>query len=168
MVKLARVDFQTTDPDKLRVAVKLPGMLMARAEGSSLRIIVRLAKGEEETQDFSLREIDRSELSSLAEESEVGFDLAAYALAAPEVQRLRMFRAALMQRQKSAGGSAGAITIAVYPEACRTAPLPQGPVKFSTYLKTSETGGFVPLARDVDLRTLDPGRDIVAKIPACR
>lgn len=166
MVKLARVDFQTTDPEKLRVAVKLPDMLKARAEGSLLRITVRLAKGEEETQDFSLREIDRSELSSLAGESEVGFDLAVYALAPSEVQRLRLFRAALAQRQKS--GSGGTITIAVRPEACRTARLPDGPVRFSTYLKTAETGGFVPLARDIDLRTLDPGQDIVAKVPLCR
>ena len=168
MVKLARLDFQTTDPEKLRVAVKLPGMLNARAEGSALRVTVRLAKGEEETQDFSLREVDRSELSSLAEESEVGFHLSAYALAPAEVQRVRMFRAALTQRQKSAGGSGGAITIAVRPEACRTAPLPDGPVRFSTYLKTSETGGFVTLARDVDLRALDPAQDIVAKVPPCR
>jgi hypothetical protein len=47
--------------------------------------------------------------------------------------------------------------------ACRTAP-----VRFTTYLKTAETGGYVPLAREVDLRTLAGSEDIVAKIAECR
>ena len=59
------------------------------------------------------------------------------------------------------------LTIAVRPDACRTAPLPDGPVLFTTWLKTAETGGYVALARDVDLRTIDGGQDIAARIPAC-
>ena len=35
MVRLARVDFQTTDPEKLRVAVRLPKALRARADRSA-------------------------------------------------------------------------------------------------------------------------------------
>jgi hypothetical protein len=50
----------------------------------------------------------------------------------------------------------------------RTASLPDLPVLFSTYLKTAETGGYVTLARDVDLRTLARDDDIAAKIPECR
>jgi len=72
---------------------------------------------------------------------------------------------ALMQKQK--GGAGGSLTIAVRPDACRSAQLPSGPVLFTSWLKTAETGGYVALARDVDLRTLDAGQDIAAKIPAC-
>ena len=88
-----------------------------------------------------------------------------FALAAGDVAQLRAFRAALMQKQ--GGGSGGSLTIAVRPDACRTEPLPNGPVLFTSWLKTAETGGYVALARDVDLRTLDGGKDIAAKIPAC-
>lgn len=163
MVKLARIDFQTTDPERLRVAVKLPQMLKTRAAGTVLRITVRLASGAEESRDFSLREVD--ERNALAAESEPGAKIATFALAARDVAELRLFRAGLIQKQK--GGSGGALTIAVKPDACRTAALPDEPVLFSTWLKTAETGGYVPLARDVDLRGLDPKEDIVAKIPEC-
>jgi hypothetical protein len=40
-------------------------------------------------------------------------------------------------------------------------------VLFSTYLKTAETGAYIPLARDVDLRRLDPNRDLAALVPVC-
>jgi hypothetical protein len=34
-------------------------------------------------------------------------------------------------------------------------------------LRTAETGGYVALARDLDLRTIDPQRDLAAAIPPC-
>jgi hypothetical protein len=164
MVRLARIDFETTDPERLRVAVKLPQALKARAEGTVLRITVRLASGAEESRDFSLREVDERE--ALAGEAEAGAEIATFAVATRDVAELRLFRAALIQKQK--GGSGGALTIKVKPDACRTEPLPNGPVLFSTYLKTAETNGYVPLTRDVDLRRVDPNQDLAAKIPECR
>jgi hypothetical protein len=38
---------------------------------------------------------------------------------------------------------------------------------FTTYLRTAETGGYVPLARDVDMRSVLRGRDLAAQMPAC-
>jgi hypothetical protein len=89
----------------------------------------------------------------------------AFALAAADIVQLRAFRAALMQKQT--GGSGGSLTISVRPDACRSTPLPSGPVLFTSWLKTAETGGYVALARDVDLRTIKGGQDIAANIPAC-
>jgi hypothetical protein len=82
------------------------------------------------------------------------------------VPLLRMFRSRLMQKKKD--GSKGSLSISVRPDACRVAPLPDAPLPFSTYLKTAETGSYVPLVRDLDLRQFDPERDIAAMIPACR
>lgn len=167
MVRLARVDFQSTNPEKLRVAVRLPNALRARAEGTVLRVAVRVGKGEEEARDFALREItDRSEFDLLASEGEAGFHISAYAIAAGDVAHLRMFRAALLQKKKD--GVGGSLALSVRPDTCRTEPLPNGPVLLSTYLKTSETNGYVPLARDVDLRSFEAERDIAAMIPECR
>jgi len=84
MVKLARADFQTTDPERLRVAVKLPHMLRARADGSVLRIAVRLARGLAEASDVALREVSETGVEPGAQ---------AFALAAADVARLRAFRA---------------------------------------------------------------------------
>jgi hypothetical protein len=69
-----------------------------------------------------------NENDALAGEAET--ELSTFALAPRDVAELRMFRAALMQKQK--GGSGGSLTIAVQPDACRPAPLPDGPVRFST------------------------------------
>ena len=162
MARLAQVDLQTTDPERLRVAVKLPRILKTR-DGTVLRIAVKLANGEEEACDFALRTVN--ERDTLSGEAEEGAELSAFALAPRDVAELRRFRAALMRRQKS--GAGGSLTISVRPDACRTEPLPNGPVLFSTYLRTAETSSYVPLARNVDLRRLDPNRDLAALIPAC-
>jgi len=156
MVRLARIDFQTTDLERLRVAVKLPRMLKARTDGTMLRIGVKLANGVEEARDFALREVSDAEAEPGAQ---------AFAIAVADVAQLHAFRAALVLRQQ--GGSGGSLTIAVRPDVCRAAPLPDGPVPFTTWLKTAETNGYVPLARDVDLRSLDGGQDIAARIPVC-
>ena len=84
MVKLAQVDFQTTDPEKLRVAVKLPQVLKARAEGTVLRIIVRLANGTQQARDFALIETP-AERAALASEAEEGSAFTVLGLARHEV-----------------------------------------------------------------------------------
>jgi hypothetical protein len=165
MVKLAAVDLQTTDPEQLRVAVKLPNALRARAEGTVLRIGVRLSNGVEDVRDFALRELtEPTERDALRRDASAGSRISAYALTAADVANLHTFRGALIRKQT---GSGGAITISVRPDACRAEPLPNGPVLFTTYLRTAETGGYVTLARNVDLRRLDKNRDIAATIPAC-
>ncbi len=163
MIKLARIDFQTTDPARLRIAVKLPRALKARAEGTAFRVTVKLANGSEASRDFALREIN--EAAELADEAEPGSEIATFAIAEREIVDVRMFRAALIQKQQ--GRSGGAMKISVRPDACRLEALPAGPVVFTTYLKAAETGSYVPLARDLDLRTLDPGRDLAALVPPC-
>src|SRR6185295_11295670 len=98
-----------------------------RAEGTVLRVAVRVGQGAEEARDFALREItDRAELETLAGEGEAGFHLSAYAIAANDVAHLRLFRAVLMQKKKD--GVGGSLTISVRPDTCRTGPLPMGPV----------------------------------------
>ncbi len=163
MIRLAGIDFQSTDLDRLRVAIKLPRALKARAETTVLRVTVRLADGRQESRDFSLREVDESD--ALSSEAEQDSRIFTFAIAMRDISELRSFRAGLIEKQK--GRSGGAITIAVQPDACRSEPLSSGPVMFSTYLKTAETNGYVPLARDVDLRRVDPGRDLAAKAPTC-
>ena len=168
MIKLARADLAATDPVQLRAAVKLPRALKLKPAGVALRIGVRLASGEEETQDFLLREVsDPADVLALRAELEPNTQIFAYQLDPAEAVRLAAFRDALKKKQEASGRRGGALTIAVKPDACRAGELPDRPVYITTYLKTAETGGYVPLARDVDLRTLVPGRDVTAEIPVC-
>ncbi|WP_137043934.1 hypothetical protein [Pseudolabrys sp. FHR47] len=165
MVKLSQIDFQTTDPEKLRVAVKLPRALKARADGTVMRIVVKLTNGDEEARDFALSAATDDEVAALATEGDAGSEMFAFAIAKNDIAQLRIFRTGLLQRKKS--GSGGSLTISVRPNVCRNESLAGGPVLFTTYLKTAETDSYVPLARDVDLRTFDTNRDLAALIPAC-
>jgi hypothetical protein len=167
MVQLARVDLSSTDPAQLRAAIKLPTTLRLRPQGNALRVAVKLRNGEEEAQEFALQPIDPSELAALQSERDARTHISAYRIDPAELSRVTAFRDRLKSRQQATGSSGGAITIAVRPQACRAGPLPDGTIPFTTYLRTQETGSYVPLARDVDLRGLAPATSLPTLIPPC-
>jgi hypothetical protein len=168
MVKLARVDFDTTDPAGLRVAVKLPTAIRPLRDQVRLRLSVKLASGVENTQDFQLKEMsDAADVLLSRGEIEAGTHIFAYRLDAVEANRLAAFRDDLKQKQAASGGRSGAITISIVPETCRSGEFQGSSALFTTYLRTPETGNYVPLARDVDVQSLMRGRDLLSEMPIC-
>lgn len=163
MVKLARVDFETSDPAQLRAAIKLPRGLRPRPNGVLLRIAVRVGRAPEEARDFMLREIPAP--PELTREAGSNVHVFAYRIDETDLTRLATFRAELIAKKNS--GQGGSISISVQPQACQAGELPHGPVYFTTYLRTAETGDYVTLARDVDLRTIMRDRAIVDEILRC-
>lgn len=163
MVKLARVDLQTSDPAQLRAAIKLPKTLKPLPRGIALRIAVKVGRSPEEAEDFVLRELP--DAGELTRELDAASRIYAYRLDDADVARLNAFRARLTER-KEAGGH-GSVSISVRPQACSTEDIGSGPIIFTTYLRTSETGSYVTLARDVDLRTIVPDRAAAAQIARC-
>ena len=165
MVKLARVDFETTEPALLRAAVKLPASVRPRTV--TLRIGVKLTGGSEDTRDFKLTEVsDPTELISMRDEIDAGTHIFAYRLEPAEATRLTLFREQLKAKQKAAGSRGGSLSINIAAQGCHSGELP-AKVLLTTYLRTGETRNFVPLTRDVDLRTVDSRRDLAAGIPPC-
>jgi hypothetical protein len=162
MVKLARIDFETTDPAQLRAAIKLPRTLRPQSNGVLLRIAVQVGRAPEEARDFMLRELP--EPAELVREAGSGSHVFAYRIDDSDLVRLKAFRSELIARKSS--GQKGSISISVRPQACRVGELAEGPVFFTTYLRTAETRDYVPLARDVDLRSIVPDA-AVAGIPRC-
>jgi hypothetical protein len=163
MVKLARVDFETSDPAQLRAAIKLPRSLRAQPKGVALRIAVQVGRAPEEARDFMLREIP--EPAELTREAGARSHIFAYRIDDADLARLTAFRADLIAKKSS--GQKGSISISVRPQACKVGELPDGPIYFSTYLRTAETRDYVTLARDVDLRSIVPNAAVVAEIPRC-
>lgn len=163
MVKLARVDFETSDPAQLRAAIKLPRSLRPRPNGMSLRLAVRVGRAAEETRDFALRELPAP--PELAREADADSHVFAYRIDDADQPRLLAFRSELIARKSA--GQGGSLTISVQPQACRSGELPVGPLYLTSYLRTAETGTYVTLARDVDLRTIVPEQDVAEKIPRC-
>jgi len=164
MVKLARVDFETSDPAQLRAAIKLPRTLRPQPKGVALRIAVQVGRAPEEARDFMLRELP--EPAELTREAGAGSHIFAYRIDDADLARLSTFRAELIAKKSS--GQRGSISISVRPQACKVGELPDGPIYFSTYLRTAETKDYVALARDVDLRSIVPNAAVVAEIPRCR
>ena len=162
MVKLARIDFETTDPAQLRAAIKLPRALRPQPNGVVLRIAVQVGRAPEEARDFMLRELP--DPAELVREASAGNHLFAYRIDDADLVRLKAFRSELIARKGS--GQKGSISISVRPQACKVGELAEGPVYFTTYLRTAETKDYVPLARDVDLRSIAP-EAAVAGIPRC-
>jgi hypothetical protein len=163
MVKLARVDFETSDPAQLRAAIKLPRTLRPRPNGVTLRIAVQVGRTPEEARDFMLREMP--EPAELTREAGAGSHIFAYRIDDADLARLAAFRAELIAKKSS--GQRGSISISVRPQACKAGELPDGPINFTTYLRTAETKDYVALARDVDLRSIVPNAAVVAEIPRC-
>src|SRR5262245_33399278 len=120
MIKLARADLASTDPAQLRAAVKLPRTLRLKPSGVALGIGVKLANGQEDTQDFVLREVsDPADMLALHRELDRNTHVFAYRLDAGEAARLSAFRDALRKKQDASGGRGGSLTIAIRPDACR-------------------------------------------------
>jgi hypothetical protein len=163
MVKLARVDFETSDPVQLRAAIKLPRTLRPRPNGVALRIAVQVGRAPEEARDFILREMP--EPAELTREASADSHIFAYRIDDSDLARLAAFRAELIAKKSS--GQKGSISISVRPQACKSGELLDGPVYFTTYLRTAETKDYVALARDVDLRSIVPDPATVAGIPRC-
>jgi hypothetical protein len=163
MIKLARVDFETSDPVQLRAAIKLPRTLRPRSNGVALRIAVQVGRAPEETRDFILREMP--EPAELTREASADSHIFAYRIDDSDLARLAAFRAELIAKKSS--GQKGSISISVRPQACKAGELADGPVYFTTYLRTAETKDYIALARDVDLRSIVPDPAAVAGIPRC-
>jgi len=163
MVKLARVDFETSDPVQLRAAIKLPRTLRPRPNGVALRIAVQVGRAPEEARDFILREMP--EPAELTREASADSHIFAYRIDDSDLARLAAFRTELIAKKSS--GQKGSISISVRPQACKAGELADGPVYFTTYLRTAETKDYVALARDVDLRSIVPDPAAVAGIPRC-
>src|SRR5262245_3244665 len=98
MVRLARVDFETSDPAQLRAAIKLPRTLRPRPNGVALRIAVQVGRAPEEARDFMLRELSEPEL---AREAGADSHIFAYRIDDSDLARLAAFRAELIAKKSS-------------------------------------------------------------------
>jgi hypothetical protein len=104
-------------------------------------------------------------LAKLRNEAGADSHIFVYRIDDADLARLAAFRAELIAKKSS--GQKGSISISVRPQACKAGELPDGPIYFTTYLRTSETKDYVALARDVDLRSIIPNAAIAAETPRC-
>jgi hypothetical protein len=150
VIALRRVDFQTTDFAKLRVAVQLPEFIRAKSEGVKMIATVTYSGETPRKETFALQE---AKLEEAAPPSAVrGFYVRTYALRASDSARMDAIRTELLAAR--AAGRRGSLGIGIEAnEFCRAGEIGGAAVLITTYLKAAETPEFVPLLRNFDLRS---------------
>lgn len=169
LVKLNRVDATTTDFARLGAAVKSPSVL--RTVPGRARVVMSMTiEGKTETEEFVLAEAPELKASALLEAApRAGERVEAYRIAPADLARAEAARARLIAQSTAARekGLRGSISLGVAADGCRTADLPDGPIRFSTYLATAETDGFVTLVEGYDLRDAVKQKGLDVTLPPC-
>jgi hypothetical protein len=161
---LSRIDFQTTDFSRLRVAVQLPVAIRARADGVRMVATVRIDR--EPSREETLLLVESSPGPEAPPAARAGVHGRVFSLRVADIARLNAIRAEILA--KKADGRRGSIGVGIEArEFCRDSEIGSGPISMSTFLQTSENPGFVPLLRDYDLRSDARVRDSLATLQPC-
>ncbi len=169
MVRLHSFDFATFDPSALRAAVGVPNVLAPRPEGAKLVVTLKLGDEPPRTETFFLKRLTaQSDLAPLASFAQPGATIYAFALDPSDVARIKDLQEA-GRRARAEHPGRNALTIRIEANACRLAPLPDGPILSTTYLRPDEETGYLVLARDVDLReaVAAAGQNLDQETPPC-
>jgi hypothetical protein len=164
IVALRRVDFQTTDFAKLRVAVQLPDAIRTRTDGVRMIASISYDGGVTRKETLYLREANLE--TDKPSGARRGFHTHGFSLREADVVRLEAIRAEIAaakaeQRKGSLGFGIEAR------EFCRAGELGNGPVPITTFLRTAELPEFIPLLKDFDLRSDAHIGEALAKLPPC-
>ncbi|MGL4976228.1 MAG: hypothetical protein ACRC56_13095 [Bosea sp. (in: a-proteobacteria)] len=165
-----KIVFDTTSLQDLRAAVLIPAQIRPAPKGVTLTVVSMPANGGRHERVFALEPVtDPTDLSRLPTHDAGKTRLMAYRLAPRDSAQLDVFRQEMQQIAKQNGRkNKGSISISA-DKICHTDSLPQGPLHMTSYLKTSETGDYVVLTKDVDLRDMAARHkiDLGTAIPPC-
>jgi hypothetical protein len=161
---LSRIEIENSDPAKFRIAIIGPDALRIRDGDASIDLqLVSRADASTTNQHIPLAVATGSVGSELAGEVGAGERITLLTLLPQDAMRLRSFQE-LARAAKQNGKSTGSLAVSV--GGCLERQTPQA-LLYSVFVKTEETGRFVPLVRKVDVRKLvQPGSIEGAKLCA--
>ncbi|MFK8033628.1 MAG: hypothetical protein AB8B94_05725 [Hyphomicrobiales bacterium] len=167
MYKLSKVDVNTTDIEKLRVAVQIPTAVEVRDEGVTM--IMSLAKTDKLPKLYERFELEnlRQKIRNpvLVKHQKAGKKILIYRLAKTDIRRFNRFR-----KIQSGGGNGenreGQLSIST--ALCRSTDIERSDIRLSTFLKTLETKEFVPLVLNVKLAEAYPKKEFNKQFPMCK
>ncbi len=162
---LSRIDIATTDPAVLRVAVRLPDAVKPRPGGVTLDAVTSESGTADRTTTFLLVETrNPADLAGLPPDVQAGVATYAYQLSGDDRGRFDALRRSALQLHAAGRRVSLGFGIATK-EFCRMAALPPGPLPATSYLMTSETGRYVVLTEDADLRALAKAGELASLEP---
>lgn len=167
LVQLSRINFDTTDLAALRSALRLPDGLRPRPGGVKLEVLVKVSGEPDRTTTFLLTEKrDAADISRLPEARRPGFSTYVYALSAEDVGRLEVIRSTLFKYRQDGKSASLGLGVATK-EFCIEKAFSAGPLLSTTYLLTSETGRYVIVTKDLDLRKEPATAEEISRLRSC-
>jgi hypothetical protein len=167
ILKLSRVDFATTDLDRLRVGLYLPKGLRTKPNGVVMVSTYAPTGGAEQRTQLLLQESnDPADIVGLPNGSFSSGKSYVYRLSDKARQQLDNIRK--QAKTAEAKGQKGTLSIGISTkEFCRDGTLPEGPLLSDTWLFTIETQGWVALVQKFDLRSDKTIEDSLATLSPC-
>ncbi len=168
--KLSRIDIRTTKLAELRAGISLPADIRPLPGGVTMTITVEPREGGRHERKAVLEEVrDATELAAFPVLAAPGRHFTLFRLSPADAARLGAFRE---ERITGPGqsGNRGSLSLGA-DKACRLGDLSGKPIPMTSYLKTSETDGYVQVTRDLDLReavrAVDAKIELATAIPPC-
>lgn len=148
---LSRIDFASTQFGGLYTALRLPEQVQVDPEGMEMRAVLKREGFEPETDLLPLQPIQDPRLTRLlTKEQQAGTTIYVFGLTQEGERQMNEIREHILAGKEE--GRKGSLSLTVTPKLlCRTGVLASDDLVFDSYLMTSETGRFVPTARNVSL-----------------
>ncbi len=156
LYQLSRIDFATTDPEKIRAAVRLPFQVSPLAGSVILTMTAYddgdVVFGEEK---FVLEHLtDADELADLIRLVKPGTAVTAFRIRLEDLARLKRFHGVTM-RKPGGGKRGGALTLTA--KGCLNSSQMPKKIPMTTFLKTVESRTYFQLSPEIDLTSVvDP------------
>jgi hypothetical protein len=153
--RLMQIDFKTTNLADLRATILIPEEIRPLPGAAQLTIKVKGGGSNHERRAVLEEVVDQSDRAGLPKPVPAGMRLITYRLAPTEAARLSAFRSEVLAEMQGQGSMRRDLTLGVgVDKFCNSAPLRDGPVFMTSYLRTSETREHVVLTHAIDLKKL--------------
>jgi hypothetical protein len=152
MYKLSRVDFMTTDLQRMRIALTLPNDLRPQPGGVHMDLSYQQGEKPEEKRVINLQEATASADMVGLPTPPQGAKTYVYRMSESDVAMLNKIRNDAKDAKSK--DQRGSLTIGITAkEFCASTKIQSAPLLVTTYVYTSENNEYVVLTRDIDLRS---------------
>jgi hypothetical protein len=165
--KLSKVDFLSTDLNRLRVALTLPPEIKPGEKGVVL-VVKYAVEGQKNDSNIILREsLDSADRIGLPADPRTQRTTYAYKLSNSEAERFEKIRQQI--QSDKAQNKGGTLDISIQTkDFCSFGTPGDGPAYVTIYIASVETEGYVIASRDLDLRSDKATADLLNQLKPCK
>jgi hypothetical protein len=165
--KLYRINFMTTDIDRIRIALTVPPSFGLLPPPATFKYVYELEGEEEHSSSIPLEETrEPADLVDIPGDWPVGSTLHVFRMPPSSAAQLAKLREDEKQRAKTEKKK-GNFSIGIKGNFCEVSESPDGPILTTTYVLTSETETWTTFTRNLDVREQKGAEDIMAKLEPC-